>query len=113
MSITVTDEAGNSTTCDVTLTLVDDENPSITDCADDQDVLSSANGTGDCTNFIIPDLTDEVTADDNCTAAGNLTITQSPAAGTYFQPAGCVSHHGNGRSGQQHDVRRDADPGGR
>ena len=54
--VTVTDAAGNSTTCEVTLTLVDDEAPTITGCADDQDVLVSANGAGDCTSLIpVPD----------------------------------------------------------
>ncbi|MCO6492278.1 MAG: HYR domain-containing protein, partial [Phaeodactylibacter sp.] len=81
--ITVTDEAGNSTTCSVTLTLVDDENPTILACAADQDVLSSTGNPGDCEG-LVPDLTDEVTADDNCSASANLTITQSPAAGTPF-----------------------------
>ena len=79
MTITVTDEGGNSVSCTATVTLIDNEVPSILLVLRIR-MYHPARATA----RPIPDLTDEVTADDNCTAAGNLTIIQSPAAGTAF-----------------------------
>ncbi|MCB0549934.1 MAG: HYR domain-containing protein, partial [Phaeodactylibacter sp.] len=86
VAITVSDASGNSATCQATLTLVDDDAPVVVSCAPAQDVLTSADGTGDCATEI-PDLTALVAADDNCTAPVSLTVTQSPAAGTAFSGA--------------------------
>src|SRR5439155_23174757 len=77
VTITVKDAANNMTTCTADITVVDTTAPTITTCPASRNV--SADGT--CTGHI-PNLVPEVVANDNCTASGSLTITQSPAAGT-------------------------------
>ncbi|MCB0612826.1 MAG: HYR domain-containing protein, partial [Phaeodactylibacter sp.] len=77
----IEDDMGNQTTCSFDVTVVDGEAPEILACAADQDVQTSSDGSGNCTAEV-PALS--VTASDNCTASGSLTITQSPAAGTLF-----------------------------
>ncbi|MBK8492610.1 MAG: HYR domain-containing protein [Saprospirales bacterium] len=76
---TITDDAGNSVSCSFDITVIDTEAPVIEECAADQEVLTSSNGEGDCSG-LVPDLTGEVVATDNC--PGDLLITQEPAAGT-------------------------------
>jgi hypothetical protein len=73
ITITVADDAGNSTTCSATVTVVDTTAPSITTCAADQTVNAGAN----C-NALVPDLTASVVTSDACV----VTVTQSPAAGS-------------------------------
>ncbi|MBI3423923.1 MAG: HYR domain-containing protein, partial [Acidobacteria bacterium] len=77
ITVTVSDVAGNSNTCTTTVTVVDSTPPVITACAASQ----AANANANC-QAALPDFTGAVTATDNCTASGALTITQSPAAGT-------------------------------
>jgi hypothetical protein len=75
VTITVTDDAGNSVTCAATVTVRDTTPPTISQCAPSQNV----NAVADCQGQI-PDLTGMVSASDNCDS--NLTVTQDPAAGT-------------------------------
>jgi beta-lactam-binding protein with PASTA domain len=75
ITITVTDDAGNTDTCEATFTVTDDTNPVITGCAGDDSTSADAN----C-EALVPDFTSEVTATDNCD--GFVEITQDPAAGT-------------------------------
>ena len=77
ITVTVSDAAGNSSTCTTTVTVVDSTPPVITACAAPQ----AANANANC-QAALPDFTGAVTATDNCSASGALTITQSPAAGT-------------------------------
>ncbi|MBK7213939.1 MAG: gliding motility-associated C-terminal domain-containing protein, partial [Bacteroidales bacterium] len=77
VTITVTDAAGNSATCNTSFTVTDNTNPTIVTCAPAQSAFANAS----C-QAAVPDFTANVTATDNCTSAANLTITQSPAAGT-------------------------------
>ncbi|MBK7215430.1 MAG: SprB repeat-containing protein [Bacteroidales bacterium] len=77
VTITVTDGAGNSATCNTSFTVTDNTNPTIVTCAPAQSAFANAS----C-QAAVPDFTANVTATDNCTSAANLTITQSPAAGT-------------------------------
>ena len=74
VTLTVTDNSGNTNTCTATVTVEDNVAPSIT-CIGDQSVTLDTN----C-EFILPDYTVLVTASDNCTASP--TITQSIAAGS-------------------------------
>ncbi len=74
VEVTVTNGNGCSATCTTDL-LVDETDPSITTCAADDTLLADA----DC-QAVVPDLTGDVVADDNCD--NDLTITQDPAAGT-------------------------------
>ncbi|MEL1242144.1 HYR domain-containing protein [Flavobacterium flavipallidum] len=71
---TVTDNAGLTASCNQIITVVDDENPSIS-CPADQNVNFGTN----C-NYTLQDYTSLATTSDNCDS--NLTITQSPAAGS-------------------------------
>jgi uncharacterized repeat protein (TIGR01451 family) len=73
--ITCTTDAGPS--CSFTITVVDAQPPTITTCAANK-TLSTNGGS----QVALPNLTGEVVATDNCTVAGALVVTQSPAAGT-------------------------------
>jgi hypothetical protein len=75
VTITVTDDATNFASCDVTLFADDVTPPTITACAPDQDVIADTN----C-EALVPDLTGAVTAADNCDT--DLTISQDPLAGS-------------------------------
>ncbi|MFN8863408.1 MAG: HYR domain-containing protein, partial [Flavobacteriales bacterium] len=74
ITLTATDDAGNSTSCTFQVIPTDQTPPAIT-CPADQTVAFTAS----C-NFTLPDYTGLASAADNCDAG--LTITQSPAAGT-------------------------------
>ncbi len=73
---TATDAAGNTSSCSITVTVTDNQKPSIT-CPANQSINlnSSCNGT-------LPDYTGLLTVSDNCTAAASLVVTQIPAANT-------------------------------
>ncbi|NVO21681.1 MAG: SprB repeat-containing protein, partial [Bacteroidetes bacterium] len=77
VTITVKDAANNSATCTTTFTVTDNTAPTIVACAPAQTAYANAS----C-HASVPNFTANVTATDNCTSAANLTITQSPAAGT-------------------------------
>ncbi|MBL0314378.1 MAG: HYR domain-containing protein [Flavobacteriales bacterium] len=72
---TVTDGAGNMATCTQTVTVNDDEDPTIITCPSNQNVSSNA-----ACQFVIGDYTALAAATDNCDAS--VTITQSPLVGT-------------------------------
>jgi hypothetical protein len=80
VSFEVSDDAGNTVTCSFTVTVRDVEKPVIVTCPADRQVLTTSNGSGDCTGAV-PNLIPEVVATDNCEID---TIIQSPAAGTAF-----------------------------
>ncbi len=73
VTYTITDGTGNTNTCSFTVTVIDNESPSIT-CPGNQ--MLSLDGT--C-NATLPDYTTGVGETDNC---GVSSVTQSPAAGT-------------------------------
>jgi hypothetical protein len=75
VTCTVTDSSGNTNSCSFTVTVNDAQPPVISTCASNQTL--SANGS--C-QAVLPDLTSQVVATDNC--GGAPTVTQSPAAGT-------------------------------
>ncbi|MBK7215433.1 MAG: HYR domain-containing protein [Bacteroidales bacterium] len=77
VTITVTDAAGNSATCNTSFTVTDNTNPTIVTCAPAQSAFANATCQAS-----VPDFTANVTATDNCTASNALVITQSPTAGT-------------------------------
>ncbi|MFZ6053558.1 HYR domain-containing protein, partial [Halocola ammonii] len=80
ITLTATDNAGNTSDCSFVITLIDDIDPQIT-CPGDQNEPVDAN----C-EFSIPDYTSLATATDNCDAG--VTVTQSPAAGVTLSGAG-------------------------
>ncbi|WP_042247377.1 HYR domain-containing protein, partial [Jejuia pallidilutea] len=49
---TVTDAAGNTTTCTQTVTVTDDEDPVIATCPADVTANTSDDGTGNCTQLL-------------------------------------------------------------
>ncbi len=73
MTISVTDDENNTSSCTVQVNVVDDTSPTITTCAGNrtQSLDASCEST-------VPNLTGEVEATDN----GTFTVTQSPTAGT-------------------------------
>jgi len=82
ITISATDEAGNVSNCTYTLTL-DDETPPTINCPATQmrDVSSS-----DC-SLVVPDFTGQASVQDNCSAGNQITVTQSPAAGSLITSA--------------------------
>ncbi|MFZ6053482.1 HYR domain-containing protein, partial [Halocola ammonii] len=80
ITLTATDNAGNTSDCSFVITLIDNIDPQIT-CPGDQNEPVDAN----C-EFSIPDYTSLATATDNCDAG--VTVTQSPAAGNTLSGAG-------------------------
>ena len=71
---TVTDIHGNTATCATLVYVTDDQRPTITTCPQDRSLPSGAGGQG-----VVPDLTGEVVATDNC---GIPMIDQDPPAGS-------------------------------
>ncbi|MEL7161112.1 MAG: HYR domain-containing protein, partial [Bacteroidota bacterium] len=70
------DGNGNTVSCDFALTLMDTLAPTIVCPAD-----TGANPDGGC-DFSLEDYTGRAVVADNCTEAGDLTVSQSPAPGT-------------------------------
>lgn len=76
ITITATDPAGNSSNCSFDVDVNDMTNPVI-NCPSNQTVYADASCSG-----TIGDYTTMATATDNCSASNNITISQSPVAGT-------------------------------
>lgn len=78
-TVTITAEnAAGETTCTATVNVVDVTPPVITSPCPSG---TSASAGSSC-QAAVPNVTGGVTASDNCTPAGSLTVTQNPAAGT-------------------------------
>jgi hypothetical protein len=77
VTFSVVDAAGNATSCSSTLTVVDTTAPVITACPPER-VISADNTC----QGVVPDLTKDVVALDNCTPSSALVVVQTPAAGT-------------------------------
>lgn len=82
---TATDAAGNTTSCQQTVTVTDHEAPVLT-CPGAQTVILDANCAAD-----LPDFTDLLIANDNCTATSGLSLTQLPVAHTTLTGYGTLS----------------------
>lgn len=80
------DESGNSSSCIVDVTVVDDIDPTITTCPPSITLIASAN----C-SVVLGDYSGDVVGSDNCTSVGNLTITQSPVSGTIISSSQLVT----------------------
>ena len=76
VTITLTDEAGNNSTCNVTAILVDNISPTVT-CPGSQTVTINSS----C-EYNVPDLSNLVGGSDNCSALSSMTISQNPPAGS-------------------------------
>ena len=76
VTYTATDGAGLTATCSFNVTVVDNTPPVITTCPSPTPITAA------CTSAQVPDLRSGVVASDNCTSANQLTVTQTPAAGT-------------------------------
>lgn len=92
VTLTAEDQAGNIATCVFDIVVDpnncdcgdnDAQDPVISQCPPDQTVLADAN----C-EAIVPDLTDDIVATDNCSFGSDLSITQEPAAGTVIDLEG-------------------------
>jgi len=73
---TITDANGLFSTCNLNITVSDNESPNIT-CSANQTIFANVI----CQAFV-PNLVGLTTATDNCNASGSMTITQSPLAGS-------------------------------
>lgn len=76
VTLTVTDQAGNFSTCDLEVTLNDNVAP-VPDCSNDTVVTVNSS----C-EYGAPDVTGIVTGTDNCSLFADMTITQDIAPGT-------------------------------
>ena len=77
ITVTVWDTAGNSATSSVPLAVVDQSAPVISSAPTALTVSAAANCQG-----VVPNIVPAIIASDNCTPANQLSIVQSPAAGT-------------------------------
>ncbi len=76
VTITVTDESGNSGNCVFNALLIDTISPSVT-CPSGQTLSTN----GSC-QYTVPDFSSTVAGTDNCSAFGDMTISQNPPAGS-------------------------------
>lgn len=76
VTVTVADASGNVTTCSTLFTVEDVTSPVV---RYPEEVFRRARN--EC-QAVVPDLTSRVSANDNCTPAGQLSFTQVPAPGT-------------------------------
>ena len=76
VTMTVTDEAGNENDCTFDVTLVEQTTPTLT-CPGDQQLEVDT----DC-QALLPDYTASVIANNQCMNPGDLTLSQTPEAGT-------------------------------
>lgn len=81
ITLTATDESGNSTQCTVTLTVID-ATPPVPVCPADTSVYVDNNCNG-----LVPDYTSFVVSTDNCTSALNILVSQSPPPGSIINGA--------------------------
>lgn len=84
ITITATDDSGNTGTCNFQLEVIDVEDPSITCPSNQQQFANSA-----C-NITLDDYTNDAVVSDNCSTLGNINITQTPTIGTVISGAGSV-----------------------
>src|SRR5207248_2660509 len=76
ITVTATDAAGNSATCTTILTVTDTTAPTV-NCSP----VPNASTDGNC-QAVVPSALSGVTVSDGCSAAREITVIQSPAAGT-------------------------------
>src|SRR5207244_176110 len=76
ITVTATDEAGNSATCTTTFTVSDNTAPTVICSA-----TPNAFADGNC-QAAVPDVLGGVSASDSCSPANSIILSQSPAAGT-------------------------------
>src|SRR5205814_7687420 len=74
--VTATDAAGNSASCTTSFTVTDSTPPTVTCPA-----ATGASAGAGC-QAAVPNILSGVTASDNCSSAGSITLVQSPTAGT-------------------------------
>ena len=80
VTLTATDAAGNAASCTTSFSVQDLTPPSV-GCPAAVSATANANGQA-----AVPDFAASLTASDNCTPAGQLVKSQSPAAGTLVGP---------------------------
>src|SRR5947207_2275998 len=76
ITVTATDAATNSATCTTTFTVSDTTAPTVVCSA-----VPGASADGNC-QAAVPNVMGGVSVSDACSAAGSITLSQSPAAGT-------------------------------
>lgn len=76
LTLTATDQSGNTASCNLTITVEDRIAPTI-DCPADAEVAIDAN----C-NYTVPDLTGGAIVDDNCSDEANISLAQTPVQGS-------------------------------
>lgn len=81
ITLTVTDESGNTQDCDFTLTLADTTKPTIS-CPSPAALATD----GSC-EVQLPDYTSSGTLGDNCSVGIGIVVSQSPVAGTILRGA--------------------------
>src|SRR3989449_286347 len=76
ITVTATDEAGNSAICTTSFTVSDNTAPTVSCSA-----VPSAFADGNC-QAAVPDVMGGVSASDGCSPTNQIALIQSPAAGT-------------------------------
>ncbi|WP_375577962.1 BspA family leucine-rich repeat surface protein [Marivirga tractuosa] len=88
ITITAKDAAGNESTCEFLVNLEEDTESPVVECLDDQELIPGEN---------IPDYTSHATLSDNCDS--DVSVSQSPEAGTEFTEATTVTLTAEDESG--------------
>lgn len=76
ITMTVTDEASNSAVCSFFAVIIDDTDPNMA-CPSTFEVAINSS----C-QYLVPDLTGDVTGTDNCSVFSNMTVSQNPIPGS-------------------------------
>src|SRR6185503_7932004 len=76
ITVTATDEAGNSASCTTTFTVIDTTVPTVSCPAP-----TNTSADGNC-QAVVPDVLSGVSVSDNCSPNNLIRLSQSPAAGT-------------------------------
>lgn len=77
VKFSATDDQGNTSYCEFSITVTDNETPAISVCPNDKSESFDPN-----TGFTIPNYTDLLQVSDNCTPSSDIIIEQNPLPGT-------------------------------
>lgn len=77
VKFSATDDQGNTSYCEFTITVTDNETPTISVCPNDKSESFDPN-----TGFTVPNYRDLLQVSDNCTSSSDIIIEQNPLPGT-------------------------------
>jgi gliding motility-associated-like protein len=76
ITMTLTDQAGNNSACTFFAVVIDNTDP-VLNCPSTYDIAINSS----C-QYLVPDLSGDVTGTDNCSSFANMTVSQNPVSGS-------------------------------